>query len=240
VADLFFNQPARRRFLKSPRGETSACRRVFLEKAAAHPDVTFRLFLDGTMRNFLPAGTRIERLTAAWPDVFQGTPPKTVRGSGPGFTFDAVVARPELSRKDRRYLQVYANRRRIDEFSLTKALELGFDPFLPGGVFPVAFLFLEVEPHLVDFNIHPAKKEARFRDPSAIRHRVIDEIRAALTDWAYKERPAGLPREAPHGSPYPAADRRPLYRTAVGESRGTRGGGRFPRRRTRRRGFSVK
>ena len=62
------------------------------------------------------------------------------------------------------YMHVYANNRRIDDYAFVQAMQYGYDEILPGGVFPVCFAFLQVDPALVDFNIHPAKREARFRN----------------------------------------------------------------------------
>ncbi len=188
VKDLFFNMPARRRFLKSRRAETTMCRRIFLEKAAAHPEIAFRLFVDGVLKNFLPAGTLLERISTAWPRL---APPGSwweTTAEGDGFRINAVHARPEVSRKDRQYIQIYTNRRRIDEFALVQAVQYAYDPWMPGGAFPAAFIFIDVDPVLVDFNIHPAKKEARFRDLPAIRHRLIEALKDRLTGESYRKR----------------------------------------------------
>lgn len=190
VKDLFFNMPARRRFLKSTRAENTLCRRIFLEKAAAHPEISFRLVVDGILKSYLPAGSPLERITSAWPKL---APPSSwweTRAEGDGFKLITVHPRPEVSRKDRQYIQVYANRRRIDEFSLVQAVQYAYDTWMPGGAFPVAFVFIDVDPSLVDFNIHPAKKEARFRDLPAIRHRLIESIKDRLTGESYRERAA--------------------------------------------------
>ena len=118
VKDLFFNMPARRRFLKSERAETTMCRRTFLEKAAAHPSLTFRLFIDGVLKLFLPASNPAERIEATWPRLAPVGSWWCTRASGDGFDLTIIHTRPEISRKDRQYIQIYANKRRIEEFSL--------------------------------------------------------------------------------------------------------------------------
>jgi len=188
VKDLFFNMPARRRFLKSARGETTLCRRIFLEKAAAHPEITFRLFIDGVLKSFLPSGSYLNRIPATWPRLAPPAAWWDTAAEGDGFNITAVHARPEVSRKDRQYIQIYANRRRIDEFALVQAVQYAYDPWMPGGAFPTAFIFIDVDPALVDFNIHPAKKEARFRDLPAIRHRLIESLKDRLTEESYQKR----------------------------------------------------
>jgi len=181
VADLFFNMPARKKFLKSRAGESAMCSRGFIEKALAHPEISFKLFLNGKLRYFFPAAdlkTRIAVACALEPEHL-----KPLDWAGEGFKIEAVAARPEVFRSDKRYIQVFVNRRRIYEYSLVQAVEYGFKEYLPGGRFPVVFLFLKVNPELVDFNIHPAKREVRFRNLSHIRHGVIAMVKAFLINY---------------------------------------------------------
>jgi len=188
VKDLFYNMPARRRFLKSVRGETTLCRRIFLEKAAAHPGISFRLFIDGVLKSYLPSGSYLSRIPATWPRLAPPAAWWETTAEGDGFRITAVHARPEVSRRDRQYIQIYANRRRIDEFALVQAVQYAYDPWMPGGAYPTAFIFIDVDPALVDFNIHPAKKEARFRDLPALRHRLIESLKDRLTGESYQRR----------------------------------------------------
>ena len=181
VADLFFNMPARKRFLKSRAGEAAMCSRGFVEKALAHPEISFKLLLNGKLKYFFPAAdlkTRIAAACALEPEHLQ-----LLDWAGEGFQIEAVAARPEVFRADKRYIQVFVNRRRIYEYSLVQAVEYGFKEYLPGGRFPVIFLFLKVNPELVDFNIHPAKREVRFRNLSLIRHGVITMVKAFLINY---------------------------------------------------------
>jgi DNA mismatch repair protein MutL len=217
AADLFFNLPARRRFLKSPAAEAQLCRQVFLEKAVAHPEVVFRLFSEGRLRHYLPIQGLKERVAASYEldpaHLYVG------RGEAPGVVVQAVAARPELARRDRRLLQIYVNRRRIYEFGLVQAVEYAFGEYIPGGSFPVALVFLQLQPSLVDFNVHPAKKEARFRNLPELRQAVIGALRSAL-------QPFNL-RAAPPASRAPEAQL-PLERRAAAEA-GTGGtAARFP------------
>jgi DNA mismatch repair protein MutL len=193
AADLFFNLPARKRFLKSTAAETQLCRQVFLEKALANPQVAFRLFSEGRLRHFLPAQGLKERAASAYEldpaHLYVG------RGQAPGVVVQAVAARPELARRDRRLLQIYVNRRRIYEFALVQAVEYAFGEYVPGGRYPVALVFLQVQPSLVDFNVHPAKKEARFRNLPELRQAVIATLRSTLQ--VFNLRAAAAPPPSP-------------------------------------------
>ncbi len=184
VADLFFNLPARKRFLKSVAAESLGCRQAFLEKALPHPRVAFRLFVDGRLLLFLPAQGPRERVAAAMGLELQHL--HLAEGKTAGARVLAVAGRPELARRDRRFLHLYVNRRRITDFSLLQAVEYAFSQYVPGGSHPVAFLFLEVDPALVDFNIHPAKKEARFRNLADLRQLAIGTLRGLLADFGLR------------------------------------------------------
>ena len=221
VRDLFFNMPARRRFLKSGRTETNLSRQIFLEKTLAHPGLSFRFFADGSLKLFLPAGSYTERVKAAWPRLAPGDEWWETRGGGEGFEVVIVHARPELSRGDRRYIHIYANRRRIDEFALIQGVQHAYDAWMPGGAFPMAFIFMEINPALVDFNVHPAKKEARFRDMPALRRCVVDILRERLSAASYRKRSSeGVPEgfQARFEPPEFSGDRRgALAGGALGE-----------------------
>nr|MQY77400.1 hypothetical protein [Spirochaeta sp.] len=181
VADLFFNMPVRKKFLKSRAGESAMCSRSFVEKALAHPEISCKLFLNDKLKYFFPAADLKARIAAAC--ALEPEHLRLLDASGEGFEIKAVAARPEVFRADKRYIQVFVNRRRIYEYSLVQAVEYGFKEYLPGGRFPVVFLFLEVNPELVDFNIHPAKREVRFRNLSLLRHGVIAMVKAFLINY---------------------------------------------------------
>jgi DNA mismatch repair protein MutL len=178
VNDLFFNLPVRRHFLKSAAAETAACRRTLVEKALAFPEVSFRFFSDGRLKFFFPPTDLKQRICAAF--ALKAEHLELLSGRGDGYRLTVVAARPELVRRDRRLLQVYVNRRRLDAYRLLQALEYAYSAYMPGGQFPICFAFLEVDPGLVDFNIHPAKKEARFRNPENLRRGMLDLVRAYL------------------------------------------------------------
>ena len=187
VKNLFYNLPARRRFLKSPRSEYSLCRRIFSEKAAAHPEITFRLFSDGVLKMFLPSADYKNRITDIWTSTAPRDAYRYTEVKGSGLNISLIHTIPDFARKDRKYIHIYVNRRRIDEYSFVQAIQYAYDEWLPGGKFPIAFAFIEIDPSLVDFNIHPAKKEARFRDPDSIRHLLIDSIKDQLVNETHKK-----------------------------------------------------
>ncbi len=176
--NLFENFPARRQFLKRPASETKMCRQTFLEKALPRPDIAFRLSVDGQLRNDFRAGQSLrERFYEALgiqqsPDLFY-----EIKGSGSGFSFSLVVGDPCVARQDRKDIYIYVNGRWIAEYSLVQAIEYGTQGYFPNGTHPAAALFAQVQPDMVDFNIHPAKKEARFKDIAPLHHGVSSALR---------------------------------------------------------------
>ena len=177
VENLFENFPARKQFLKRAAAETALCRTVFLDKALPHYTIEMRFITDGELRFLLPSTQSLrERCLAA----FSFKEPETlffeIEGNGEHFSFRIVLGSPDVVRSDKRAIMVFVNGRRITEFGLTQAIEYGSEGYFPNGGHPVAFLFLTVAPSRVDFNIHPAKKEARFQDYSAIHHAVSSAV----------------------------------------------------------------
>lgn len=188
ASELFYSIPARKKFLKRSSAETTMCVKTFLEKALPFPHISFRLYTDGNLKLFLPASDRKERILSSWKGMFNPSLLHQISGEEEGFKINLVAARPEQNRKDRRYIQIFANNRRIDEYSFIQAVQYGYNDALPGGVFPVCFVFIEVEPHLVDFNIHPAKREARFRNQPAIHHKIVELIKDFLSGYNFRLR----------------------------------------------------
>ena len=186
--NLFENFPARRQFLKRPASETKMCRQTFLEKAMPRPDIAFRLTVDGQLRNDFKAGQSLsERFYEALgiqqsPDLFY-----EIKGSGAGFSFTLVIGDPCVTRQDRKDIYIYVNGRRIAEYSLLQAIEYGAQGYFPNGTHPAAALFAQVQPDLVDFNIHPAKKEARFKDIAPLHHGVSSALREFFRALSVKQ-----------------------------------------------------
>ncbi len=187
VSDLFFNMPARRKFLKAASAESALCRTVFEERALAFPATAFRLFLSGELKAFFPAATALERARAVLGrSIDDASLLDEIEARGDSFSLRIVLARPEAARRDRRLLQVFVNRRRIQEFALVQAVEYGYEGYVPGGLHPVALVFAQIAPELVDFNVHPAKREARIRILPEIHKAVAAAIKAHLPRYALR------------------------------------------------------
>ncbi|QEN08059.1 DNA mismatch repair endonuclease MutL [Oceanispirochaeta crateris] len=181
--DLFYSIPARRKFLKNPGSEGTLCRKTFLEKSLPFPDIHFQLTMNQKIRTVLPPSSLRDRVSSAFGDACPAGMMDERSTEMEGAKIRIIAGRPEWNRSDRRYMQVYANNRRIDEYAFIQAMQYGYDELLPGGVFPVCFAFLDVDPALVDFNIHPAKREARFRNQGALHHELVNLIKDFLREF---------------------------------------------------------
>ncbi|WP_407426426.1 DNA mismatch repair endonuclease MutL [Treponema sp.] len=190
---LFENFPARRNFLKRPASETMMCREVFIEKSLPRPDISFRLKVDGQIRHDLPGGVTLsERFARALElkentNLFSEIKSKGLESDGKSeWSFSLVIGEPGIFRNDRKQIFIFVNGRRVQEYSLLQAIEYGCQGFFPNGTHPVAALFLQVNPKFVDFNIHPAKKEVRFKDISSVHHGVSSATREYFTSYGIK------------------------------------------------------
>ncbi|TCW62504.1 DNA mismatch repair endonuclease MutL [Treponema sp. J25] len=173
VRALFETVPARKKFLKRPPAEAQLCYQVWCDKALAFPEREFRFLQEGALKTLLPAvGGYRERFSQILLSEREKPFLHEVYGSGDGFSVHIIIGGPELYRSDRRNQFVFANHRRIQEYALLQALEYGCQGFFPNGTHPVGALFIDIDPALADFNIHPAKREVRFKDPAAIHHTI--------------------------------------------------------------------
>ena len=189
---LFENFPARRTFLKRPAAETTMCRQTFVEKSLPRTDISFRLLVDGKQRLDLPKGQSLaQRFTEALglkesPELFYEihSSPESQELSQQDWKFTIIIGEPSVARNDKKLIYIYVNGRKITEYSLMQAIDYGATGYFPNGTHPVAALFLEVNPALVDFNIHPAKREARFKDIAPIHRSISQAVRQFFRNYS--------------------------------------------------------
>jgi DNA mismatch repair protein MutL len=216
--NLFENIPARKRFLKREGSEAGLCRQAFLDKALVFNALNFRFVQDGKLKDFFPAvPTKKERFTAVYFQSGEENFLHEIEAKGAGFSATVVIGGPELYRNDRRLLFVFANGRRVQDYALMQAVEYGVQGWFPNGTHPEGALFIDIDPALADFNIHPAKREARFRDPGAIHHTVTGCLRSFFhtkTLHEVSQRKAEENSEYADSGMYAAADRVPVFTPA--------------------------
>ncbi|MBO4640475.1 MAG: DNA mismatch repair endonuclease MutL [Treponema sp.] len=204
---LFENFPARRQFLKRAATEGLMCRNTFVEKAVSRPDIAFRFISDGETKLDLPAGQTLrDRFVDSNRYEYDKKLFYEVKGAAPGknpeWSFSVITGEPAVSRSNKKDIFIYVNGRRIQEYSLVQAVEYGGQGFFPNGTYPVALVYITINPKLVDFNIHPAKKEARFYDISDLHHGLSSSLRAFYHNYTYQnfvnDKPADEPTYERH------------------------------------------
>ncbi|HKQ58588.1 MAG TPA: DNA mismatch repair endonuclease MutL [Candidatus Eisenbacteria bacterium] len=168
VRDLFFNTPARRKFLKSQTGELRAASRLIEALALAHPEVAFRLVVDGRERFDWPSAvTPRERIAALW-GAGHAEQRLEVAAERDGIRLQALLGLPEHARATRDGQQFLVNRRWIQSPLIAQALRQAYGNLIPDGRFPAATVWLTVPPARLDVNVHPTKREVRFASDDAI------------------------------------------------------------------------
>ena len=180
VRDLFFNVPARRKFLRTQQTELFHIRDVFTIQALAHPEVGMSLTIDGRELHRLPAAESLDdRLRELFsPDLLKQL--KQVEHEAGGVHVSGMVSVPTVHRADRNEQYLFVNGRPTSPALLSYAIREGYRGLLPKGRNPSVFLFLDMSPGGVDVNVHPTKREIRFRRPGDVRDVVIAAIQKAL------------------------------------------------------------
>jgi len=181
VKRLFYNVPARRKFLKSAQTERRRIVELISQLALAHEQVAFRLTQDGREILNLPATKDLkDRLLYLWAKelvedlIFYSE-------SGPHLKIQGCIARPQKARPNRRQQIFIVNRRPVVDRILSHALYQGYQPIFQKDRHPASVMLLTLKPTLVDVNVHPTKREVRFRDQQTVHDLVALSVSKALT-----------------------------------------------------------
>ena len=190
VRDLFFNVPARRKFMRSEATENFHLINLVTHYALAHPDKAFVLTNNGreAMR-VTPARNLRERAFQVFGAEFLDSLLPVAGGNEFIARISGFVSAPRERRTTRDAQYFFINGRFVRDKILARALTEGYRSVLPHGVYPVALVFVEIPAEEVDVNVHPSKTEVRFRRPEAVREVITEEIRKSLANSGF------LPRE---------------------------------------------
>jgi DNA mismatch repair protein MutL len=179
VADLYFNIPARRKFLKTEATEFAHCTDVFRRIALARADVALQLAHNGRVAQRLPAADLARRVGEVLGEEFTQHARAIDVEAGP-LRLSGYAALPAYSRGTRDAQFCYVNRRFVRDKLLAHALREAYADILHGSRHPAFVLFLDLDPALVDVNVHPAKTEVRFRDARAVHQFVFHALTRSL------------------------------------------------------------
>jgi len=206
VRSLFYNLPARRKFLRTENTEASHVEHVLQLQAIGHPGVGFVLLNDDRLVHQLPPGQTLrERLRDLFGPALVAELleiPETEIG---GLRISGLLGRAGVSRSTRQQQIVFLNGRPIENQTVAHALREGYHTALMKGQHPVTFLSIQMDPAAVDVNVHPAKREVRFRDPSVVREAIVEITRRVLESdrksWSQTFTAPAPPVTAPFETP---------------------------------------
>jgi DNA mismatch repair protein MutL len=192
VANLFHPVPARLKFLKSDETEAAHIVRLVRLYAIAHPEVGFLLREDGREIFRSPGNAPLlDRVREIWGRQVAEEVTIMPAFERPGMRLSGLLGKPGVSRGTRQDLVTVVNGRPVDSRTMAFALTESYHTLIPKGRYPLAFVFLEMDPAWVDVNVHPAKREVRFRDEAKVRNFLIESVLAVLRARA----DVGLPTE---------------------------------------------
>jgi DNA mismatch repair protein MutL len=202
--DLFFNTPARLKFMKSAPSEVAAALRLLEAIALAHQDVHFRVSHNGRPALGAPRARSLrDRIGALWGFERAGKLLEVERKDGP-LAVSGLIAPPQLARGNRDEIVLIVNGRPVRDTQLSQTLIEAYRPLLARDQFPAAVLHLELPPQEVDVNVHPTKAWVRFRSPRQIQEILYRAVQDALRQAQVVQPQRGLTgATAPDGSTAP-------------------------------------
>ncbi|MGI6206118.1 MAG: DNA mismatch repair endonuclease MutL [Anaerovoracaceae bacterium] len=181
VRDLFYNTPARRKFLKGANAESALVTDFVSKTALSHPDIRVRMINNGSTLFSTPGrGGIFTAIATVYDRHLAGNLIEGHADSGSGLSLDSYLSSPDNTRKNRRGQIFFVNGRWIKSRLLEECVSEAYKERMFEGRYPVAFLFLNVDPAFVDVNIHPNKMEVRFDDDRVVREFVTEALRESL------------------------------------------------------------
>ena len=182
VRNLFFNTPARRKFLRTDQTESGRIGDLVDQLALAHPAIAFRLRIDGRTTLDVPAEELPRRRAVAilGPELDQQL--IELRTQDRGIDLWGLIGRPEIARSNAKHLRTFLNGRMINDRSLMHAVREAYRGLIEPSRFPTVVLFLQMDPAQVDVNVHPAKAEVRFRNQGSVHGMVLSAVRRVLRE----------------------------------------------------------
>ncbi len=181
VEDLFYNVPARKKFLKKDASETASISSIVEKVALSRPDISFRYIADGEVKYITAGDGNLQNVIYAilGRDVAKKTI-KVEREDG-GIRVEGFISTPEISRSSRSLETFFVNNRFVRSKALSSVVEEAYSSYIPQGKFPFCVLNITIDPTQVDVNVHPSKLEVKFSNERLINQGVYYAVRGALS-----------------------------------------------------------
>lgn len=180
VRDLFFNVPARKKFLKSPSSEGNNITELIEHMILSHPNISFKYIYNGNVKLQSSGKNDIKSCiyNVYGRDIANGLiEVKSIRDD---ISIHGFIGKPELARATRNFEVYFVNNRFIKSTLIDRALEEAYKDYLMLHKYPTVFLYFEIPSHLIDVNVHPTKREIRFFEGEALKCYIVDVIKNAL------------------------------------------------------------
>lgn len=192
VRDLFYNVPARKKFLKSERTEASRINTMMGKLALANPDISFRLINNGRTVIETPGNGRLLDVVSALYGTKTAGEMLEVSGENERGILSGLISKPSLLKSSRQYQTLIINRRVVESSAVSKAVDNAYHSLLPRNGYPILVLSFTVAPESIDVNVHPQKREIKFSDEQSIFRLVYHSVLQSLTT---KDTPDEIARE---------------------------------------------
>lgn len=180
VQNLFFNTPARLKYMKTIHTELGNITDIVYRIAMSHPEVSLKLFHNEKKLLHTSGNGDVRQVLASIYSIQVAKKLVPIEAESLDFTIKGYVTLPEVTRASRNYMSTIVNGRYVRNFVLMKAIQQGYHTLLPVGRYPIGFLSIEMDPMLVDVNVHPAKLEVRFSKEQELLKLIEETLQAAF------------------------------------------------------------
>lgn len=181
VRDLFYNVPARKKFLKSERTESSRINSMVGKLSLANPDIAFRLINNGRTVIETPGNGRLVDVISALYGTKTAGEMLPVEEEGENIALEGLISKPSLLKSSRQYQTIIINRRVVESAVVSKAVDNAYHSLLPKNGYPLMVLSFQVPPESIDVNVHPQKREIKFSDEQTVFRLVYHGVLSTLT-----------------------------------------------------------
>ncbi|MBR2444652.1 MAG: DNA mismatch repair endonuclease MutL [Clostridia bacterium] len=214
VEDLFYNVPARKKFLKKDATETASISAIVEKVAMSRPDISFRYIVDGEVKYVTSGDGKLQDVIYAILGRDVAKKSIKVEREESGIKVSGFISTPELVRANRNMENFYINSRFVKSKTAMAALEQAFVSYIPSDKFPFCILNIEIDPSTVDVNVHPAKLEVKFSNEKLVFDAVYYAVRTALTSeierpslYSEPEERLSIKAQGLVNTPFPVTDR---------------------------------
>lgn len=186
VNDLFYNVPARRKFLKKDATEAMNVAALVEKVALSRPDISIQLLIDGEERFKTPGNSNLlDTIYSIYGKAFASKLIEA-KGTANGLTVRGYIGRSDNVKKNRNLMNVFINGRYVKSLTAQAAIEKAYTSYIAPECFPTCVLFIDINPNMVDVNVHPAKLEVKFSDERAVFETVYYTVKRALEEHEYR------------------------------------------------------